>query len=328
MPLNVTILGLDALGASLGLALGTLDPKTLDVGRPRVMGWDTQKKVLQTARDRLVIDEGTTDLVAAVRGADVVWVNVPEDMMRQTFTSIAPHLKHGAVITDTASVKAPVMAWARELLPTTVQFIGGHPFAALGSDFQMGSGDALRGVVYCLVPAPTTAQGALDGLSEVITAIGAKPYFIDALEHDSYAAGAAHLPLIMAIALMETLSRGGGWREIQPIAGQGLADTTALVVNEPEASAGALHANRAALIHWLDGLEETLGELRAALDNPRQLTVLAEHAASARNAWLASSPNVRPGEDGIYSSSQDLPKASGTLKGMLFGRRSTKRKGA
>ena len=47
MPLQVTIVGLGPIGASIGLALGTLDPHVLDVGRPVVTSALAGKRHLQ-----------------------------------------------------------------------------------------------------------------------------------------------------------------------------------------------------------------------------------------------------------------------------------------
>ncbi len=61
MPLKITILGLGAVGASLGLALGTLDPKELSTGRPAITGWDANKRAMCDARGRLAIDNAEAD---------------------------------------------------------------------------------------------------------------------------------------------------------------------------------------------------------------------------------------------------------------------------
>ena len=53
----------------------------------------------------------------ACRNADLVIVAVPLPAMRETFAAIAPHLQPGCLVTDTAFLKAPVMRWAKELLP-------------------------------------------------------------------------------------------------------------------------------------------------------------------------------------------------------------------
>lgn len=320
MPLNITILGLDAIGAALGLALGTIDPKTLDVGRPLITGWDANKRAMSEARGKLAVDRVQADLSSAVRDADVVFVASPVGEIREIFTTIAPALKHGAIVTDTAPTKGVVLEWAMELLPATVDFIGGHPLSSLiGGHVRDATMDALRDTIYCLVPLPRTRQIALDGLEALVTAIGAKPYYIDVAEHDAYVAAGSYLPLAVAVALMDTVSRSGGWREIQPIAGEALLQMTELASGEPRPGAEALSSNGAALASWLDRLIETLADLRDRLHDPTAVEVVLDRSRSMRDEWLRARPNVRPGEDAFHGQVDDVER--GSLGGLLFGRR-------
>ncbi|MCA1599947.1 MAG: prephenate dehydrogenase/arogenate dehydrogenase family protein, partial [Chloroflexi bacterium] len=69
MTLTIAILGLGSVGLSLGRALGTLDPRMLDAGRPLMIGWDRDKSALKAARGRLAVDRAEANLETAVRGA-------------------------------------------------------------------------------------------------------------------------------------------------------------------------------------------------------------------------------------------------------------------
>ena len=322
MPLNITVAGLGPIGASLGLALGTLDPQVLDVGRPVVTGWDRDRRVLADARGRLAVDQAQSDLVTAAREADVVIVTVPHDEIRDVFATIGRVLKAGAIVTDTASTKTQVLQWAAELLPTTVDFVGGHPLVSIENPGR----EALEGSIYCLVPLPRTGRVALDGVEALVRAVGCKPYYIDAGEHDAYVAAAAHLPLAVSIALMHTVSQGGGWREVQPIAGEALLRMTELAGADPGTNAEMLAANREALEGWLDRAATALMELRARLHDPAALRALLADAAEARDGWLHSNPNVRPGEDAFHGNTSELTATSG-ISSLFFGRRPPRDRG-
>lgn len=324
MALNITVLGLGPIGSALGLALGTLDPKVLDVGRPVIVGWDRDKRAMADARGRLAADRVEADLVAAVRDADVVIVTVPHADMRDTLSTIAPALKPGTIVTDTASSKADVLEWARTLLPETVEFVGGHPLAGIESGGRELRADIFHDTIYCLAPLPRTRRSALDGVEALVTAIGAKPYYIDAAEHDSYAAAAGHLPLAVAVALMETLSRSGGWREIQAIAGPALLGMTELSAGGSEESTDALVSNTAALEGWLDRMIGTLVEIRRNVRDPVALQAVLEHARDARDSWIRSRPHMRPGEEEFQSNVAEVERPN--LSGLFFGRRTMRDK--
>jgi prephenate dehydrogenase len=319
MPLNITIIGLDAVGASLGLALGTIEPTALSSGRPTITGWDDDRRTLRDARGRLAIDREARDLVDAVREADLVFVSTPTDKLGATFDAIAPHVKHGAIVSDVSSAKALALQEAQLRLPTTVSFISGHPLVSpTGSDLRAASLDLFKNTIYCLLPGAHTHASAIDVLDELVTVIGAKPYYIDATEHDAYIAAVSQLPLLVSAALMETISRSGGWREMQPIAGAPLRTATQLVNADPAASSVSSQSNQVAVERWINELIRTLVELRDNLDNREQLEAFFDHAREAHEQWLDAQPNMRPGENDFYQEPEDVRRGIGA---MLFGQR-------
>jgi prephenate dehydrogenase len=325
MPLNISIVGLDLLGSSLGLALGTLDQEVLPTGRPVITGWDKNKRTLHDARGRLMIDREARDIADAVREAEVVFVSVPPAEIAETFSAIAPHLKHGTVVSDLGGTKTQVMALASELLPRTVDFIGGHPLLSYsGKRPTKPAIDLFKGAIYCLVSGISAQPNAVNTLDLLVTAIGAKPYYIDAVEHDAYIGGVDHLPQLLAIALMEAVSRSSGWREMQPIAGAAFGAMVELAGSEPEQSSAIAQGNSEALQRWINDLIRVLVEIRDNLDNREQLDTIFSHARDAHAQWLVAQPNMRPGESDFYG--QEEPVVDRGLGAMLFGRRKPKGK--
>ncbi len=111
-------------------------PKNFRTGRPEITGWDTSKRAIGDARGRLAIDHAESDIGAAVREADIVFVCVPFEQIRDVFSQIGPMLKHGAIVTDTSDAKGQTLVWAQELIPATADFIGGHPLVAIGGSIN------------------------------------------------------------------------------------------------------------------------------------------------------------------------------------------------
>src|SRR6185436_1754845 len=128
-PIRITIIGMGLIGTSLGMALRSADEREAPLGQIYVTGYDKNNRATSDARGRLAIDREARNLGEALREAQLVVVAVPVQAVREVFAAIAPVLPHGAVVTDVASAKSQVVAWARELLPGTVEFIGGHPMA-------------------------------------------------------------------------------------------------------------------------------------------------------------------------------------------------------
>lgn len=318
--MNVTILGLDVVGGSLGLALGTLDDTALMSGRPTIIGWDRNSRAVRDARDRLQIDRPARDMAEAVGDADVVFVTGTPDEVGAVLNDIAPHLKHGTIVSDVSTVKEPILALAQRTLPTTVEFIGGHPVVSRNGSLRDASIDFFKGAIYCLTPSPTARPAAIDTLAALVEAIGAKPYYIDAAEHDAYIANTQHLPLILSYALMESVTRSGGWREMQALAAEPLRLATQLSATEPAVSSAECATNSAALAGRIDELIQVLVELRNNLGNREQLEARFAHARDAHTQWQSTQPNMRPGEKAFFGEVEE-PAVNRGIGALFFGQR-------
>lgn len=323
MPINISILGLNAIGGALGLALGTLDKEALPTGRPVITGWDADKRTLSDARGRLMIDRDVRELTEAVQGADIVFVCTPLGELAATLSAILPQLKEGTIVADVLSTKQPALATADRVLPDSINFIGSHPLVRpTHADLRGATLDLFKGAIFCLIPRRDTHPRAVDVMAELVTAIGAKPYYMDAAEHDLYEAGAEQLPVLFSATLMDTLSRSGGWREMQPIAGPALRTVAQYATTDPASTSAASAANDVALQRWLNELIAALAHVRDNLANREEIEALLSRAGAAYEQWSAAKPNMRPGEEEFYGQAEEAQR--GGFSALLFGQRRKK----
>lgn len=298
--IRITIIGMGLIGTSLGMALRSADDSSSPLGKITVTGYDSDARNTSEARGRLAIDRETRSLGEALRDANLVVLAVPVLAVRDVLRAIAPLLGPGMVVTDTASTKAQVLAWARELLPATIDFVGGHPMAGREkSGPAAAAADLFRDALYCLTPTPTVRPQALELVEAMVQQVGSKVYFIDPAEHDAYVAGVSHLPFVLSAALTEVVSRSPAWKEMMPLAATGFRDMTRLAAGEPVMHRDIAMTNRDALMRWLDDAARLMLEIREQLEAGSEEEVLAlfERARETRQAWLASKPHMRPGED-------------------------------
>jgi prephenate dehydrogenase len=193
-----------------------------------------------------------------------------------------------------------VLEWARELLPATIDFIGGHPMA--GSERSgpaAATVDLLRDAIYCLTPPTTVRPQAIEIVEAMVQQAGAKVYYIDPVEHDAYVAGVSHLPFMLSTALVETVSRSPAWKEMMPLAATGFRDISRLASGSPLMHRDIALTNRAALGRWLGEAAQVLLEMREQLEkgDADEVLGLFERAREIREGWLATKPGMRPGED-------------------------------
>jgi prephenate dehydrogenase len=265
MALHLTIVGLGVIGTSLGLAL-----KKTKVAF-EVVGHDKDHDAARAALKSGAVSRTDWNLIGACDGADLIVISTPLSAIKDTLSALRHDLKAGTVVTDTASLKSPVLAWADEILPRSVHLIGGHPI--LRKDVPrpiVASADLLEDAVYCLTPQPQCPPEAVQTVADLAEAIGATPFFLEAQEHDSLIAAVEQLPLLVGMAMQHVVGSGSASREAQRLAGPDFAAATQPLSSELADLLQSCSLNTANLTRWLDACVAELSHLRnllASTDN-------------------------------------------------------------
>ena len=256
---RIAIIGTGLIGASIGLGLKASG----EIDSLEVSGYDQSADNLKQAKNMGAVDVSARDPRDAVRGAAIVVLATPLLAMRRLMHDIAPALGPGAVVTDTGSTKAEVMEWAARELPQPVAFVGGHPMAGktdAGPEFAEAG--LFHDARWVMVPATRSAPRAVDAVRGLIEALGANVTFMDAEEHDAYAAAISHLPLMAATALFTLAHGSDAWPELSQLAAGGFRDTTRLAGTEPNMAFDTAVTNRTQIIHWIERYVEALRDLQ------------------------------------------------------------------
>ena len=285
---HITIVGTGCIGTSIGLALQRAQEPL------RVVGHDKKQAHATSAQRMKAIHAAEWNLINACEPADLIILALPLAGIPDTLKAIAPYLKPGCVITDTASLKQPVLRWAAELLPEHVNFVGGNPIVTgEGYGPEAARADLFEGSLFCVVADQRTHPDAVKLVSSYVALLGARPYYLEAAEHDGLMAGAVHLPLALALALTDGAIHSSGWRELRKVAGGDFERLTSLIGEDAEALSSLLLANQEPLLRWLDTYGETLRSVRELLatSNRETLTKFVEAAIIARRQWLVDRRN-------------------------------------
>ncbi|MEI7645251.1 MAG: prephenate dehydrogenase [Chloroflexales bacterium] len=298
--IRIAIIGLGLIGASLGMALRSADARESPLGEIEVVGYDRDPRAAKEARGRLAIDTVARTLAEAVRDAQVVVLATPVQAVRAVLGQLGPLLPDGAIVTDVASTKAQVATWAAELLPAAISYVGGHPMAGKSQAGAAAADPALfKDAIYCLTVSPSTRREAVDVVEALVRTVGAKPYYIDAEEHDIYVAGISHLPFMLSVGLVEITGRSPAWKEMAPLAASGFRDVSRLASGDPEMHRDISLTNPAGLSRWITEMVDFLLEVRGQIESgdAEGIEAMLRRAKQQRDAWLESRPNLRPGED-------------------------------
>lgn len=254
---RVAIIGLGLIGGSIGLALHRAK------AAQQVVGYDLGKGISDQARKSGAIDQPYSTLADTVRGAELIILATPVGAMRSLLQDIAGSVTPGAVVTDVASTKLQVISWAEEFLPSSVSFVGGHPMTGKELSGVESSDAALfQGRIYCLTPTARTRPAAINKVSTLVEALGARVRFLEPAEHDGQVAGISHLPFVASIALMKTVAESPAWADAAMLAAGGFRDMSRLAAGDPEMYRDICLTNSEALTRWLNEYIATLTTLR------------------------------------------------------------------
>jgi prephenate dehydrogenase len=306
---RVAIIGTGLIGGSIGMAL-----KGAKLPNLEVIGFDDDRDAIVEARKRGAVDRGAPSLPEAVRDAKMVVIATPPLAVRTVMQEISEHLREGAIVTDTASTKVEIRRWAHEFLPEHVAFVGGHPMAGKETPGVKNADAALfKGATYCVIPDADAGEGAVKSVLGLVTILGAEPLFIDAEEHDQYAAAISHMPFVVSSALFRLVRNSPAWGDIAPMAAGGFRDVTRLASGDPRMEHDICATNSEAVIHWVDRLIEELNDFKTLIQTDRKALFKSfAEVQLQRDAYLAGErPNRQP--------RIEMPSTKDAMSGMLFG---------
>ena len=256
---RAAVIGIGLIGGSFALAARQRGL----VGH--VTGVARTRTTLDAALRLGAADDATSDAVAAVAGADLVYLATPVRAIPPLLQTLAPALTDGCLVTDAGSTKREVVRAAAEL-PGGVHFIGGHPLAGSEqSGVAAARADLFEGASYFITPGPEADEAAVRRLSRLVEGIGACPVVIEPELHDHLLAATSHLPHVVAAAVCAALA---DTPNLSRFAGSGVRDTTRIAAGPADV--------------WRDILLSNADEVRAAL--ARLMQSLAEYDVALAQA--------------------------------------------
>jgi prephenate dehydrogenase len=290
MTVKITIVGMGQIGTSIGLGLAN-QPELL-----RRTGHDRELEIARRAEKLGALDRVEMNLPAAARDADLVLLSLPMDQIQDTMAVIAPELKAGAVVMDTAPIKETVAAWAGELLPAGRFYVGLTPVInpaylhETDTGLEAAHADLLRGGLIAIVAPPRTSSEAIKLAADLTRLLGATPLFADPMEIDSLMAATHLLPQLMAAALLNITVDQPGWPEGRKLAGRAYAEATAPLVHlsEPQTLSASAMLNRENVMRVMDSAIAALQAIRSDIDSQDQqaLEERLSRARQGREKWF------------------------------------------
>jgi len=291
MSTDILFLGLNNIGASIGMALANLE---LEVNR---IGYDLDRQLAQRAHRAGAVDDLVSHPESAAENADVVILTTTILDVHDHLKMLGASLKADSVVIDTTPLKVPTMGWASEALPENRHYIGATPIVGPVSyidkiyDSETPRADLFHGGLMAIVIPKNTPETAVTEAVNLASALGTTPFFLDPHEHDAVIATVEGLPCLIGTAMMQMASHAKNWREIQRMAGSSFATATSSgSMHSPQTQAATLILNHEIILYKIDALLEEVKTLRTFItekDNDALINYLTESKES-RDAMLAA----------------------------------------
>jgi cyclohexadieny/prephenate dehydrogenase len=234
--------------------------------------------IVATARSaatrRRVIELGLADRVAdtntdAAEGADLVIACMPVGQCADVAREIAPHLKHGAILSDVGSVKAQVVRDMAPYVPAGIHFVPAHPVA--GTEYsgpEAGFAELFIGRWCILTPPQDTDGDAVERLSAFWSGMGAKVAAMSPEHHDLVLAITSHVPHLIAYSIVGTADDLAAVTrsEVLQYSAGGFRDFTRIAASDPTMWRDIFLANKTGVLEMLGRFNEDVGKLARAIE--------------------------------------------------------------
>jgi len=259
---TITIIGMGLIGSSLARRIREAGLAEKVIAADHDI--DVCKKVVELG----FADEVTDNLAQSVEDADMVVLAVPVGVMGKVAQKIAPHLKDGAILTDTGSVKASVIEAIKPFCRSGIHFVPGHPIA--GTEFsgpESGFSTLFEGRWCILTPLPDVSVRAVEAVTHLWEGCGSKVEIMDVKYHDLVLGITSHLPHLIAYTIVGTANdlEDDIKSEVIKYSASGFRDFTRIAASDPTMWRDVFLSNKDAVLEILQRFNEDLTAMQRAI---------------------------------------------------------------
>ena len=279
--MKIAVVGLGKIGASV-----CADLKALNIAS-EVTGVDKDPEAVAFCVSKGLVDKGFEDPGDIPPDTEICVLAVPVDFMETVSLRIFTSSRPGLVLTDVGSVKVPVVAGIKRILPKDVSFVPAHPIAG---DETHGASNYKRGifkdnpVIVACEPSEATKK-----VESIWKKMGARILRMSPERHDWLFAFISHLPHVCAYSLASVAaSLSSEESDVFSISGGGLRDTTRIAMSDPEMWAGILIQNSGPVLEALGGFSREVAAIAGAVESgdKKELKRLLERGHEAKSLFL------------------------------------------
>jgi cyclohexadieny/prephenate dehydrogenase len=259
---KVAIIGTGLIGSSLARAIGRAGL----AGELAAFTPDEAERARASALK--FADHFPATLTDTVRNADLIVLAAPAGAFAAIAEQMAPHLKAGAIVSDTGSVKGSVIRDVAPHIPPGVHLVPGHPIAGTEqSGPEAGFAELFDGRWCILTPPAGTDAKAVEKMKAFWEGCGSQVEVMDAQHHDLVLAITSHVPHLIAYNIVGTAAdlEEVTQSEVIKYSAGGFRDFTRIAASDPTMWRDVFLNNREAVLEMLGRFNEDLSALQRAI---------------------------------------------------------------
>ena len=258
---KIAIIGMGLIGASIAHA-------SRRAGLATVMaGYDANPVVMADVAALALVDDVADSAEAAVADADLVIMAVPVGAVGAVAETIIPHMKPGAVLTDTGSTKRSVLRDVAPHLNETIIWLPSHPLAGTEhSGPQAGIAHLFDGRYWIVLPLDAPESALLE-FESFVTGLGSVVERMTPDYHDKVLALTSHLPHLIAYTIVGTAVdlEQQLKNDVIRFSASGFRDFTRIAASDPVMWRDVFLNNDEAVLEMLQRFSEDLSYLQRAI---------------------------------------------------------------
>ena len=280
---TLAVVGLGLIGGSFAR-----DVRRLGLA-DQLIGYDKNTVYREEIRSLNLVDYLAAAPDEKLGEAELVLLAVPVKAFAEVLTQIRPYLSASAIVTDTGSVKSPLLKIMSTMDYSGISFVGGHPIA--GSE-NFGPGAAqeklFSGKRFILTPSENTEQDVVERVRGLWQSLGSAVSEMEAGAHDKMFASVSHLPHLLAYASIQAIANSDT-PEALGHSGAGLKDYSRIASSSPEMWADIFLENSHNLQHRINIFKNVLSALENAVKekDKQKLIELLANAKKERDRWIS-----------------------------------------
>ena len=267
MGTQITIIGMNVTGASIGLALGAYPEEIIRVGV------DRNKDFLKKAEKSGAVDKTSMNVPSAIKGSDMIILAEPQDQMLETLDIICGDLNPSVHLFDISGIKQAINLHLGKVAPDYHNHM--NCSFVLNPDHMMSMAASLDDARADLFKAGLMVVGIPEGTSkETVELAGTfarllemRVMFSEPVEMDGFQSAVNYLPQMLTTTLINVAGGQAGWRDAQKLVNAAFMIPAGTVQMLPEGTSASSEwlADKDNLIRYIDLVTQELLELRSEL---------------------------------------------------------------